>query len=132
MNLPKEERGNLPAGDAPLQPQGEVSPEKPGEPGEIREKVIQVLKGCYDPEIPVNIYDLGLIYQVEAAEGGEVHVKMTLTSPTCPVAESLPPEIEGKIRAIVGVKEVKLDVVWDPPWNMDMMNEAAKLKLNML
>ena len=101
-------------------------------PDALREKVIGVLKTCYDPEIPVDIYELGLIYDVKVNDNSEVAVRMTLTSPSCPVAESLPPEVEGKVRSIVGVKDAKVEVVWDPPWNMDMMSQAAKLQLNML
>ncbi len=96
----------------------------------LEERIVSVLKTVYDPEIPVDIYELGLIYEVEPREGGEVYVKMTLTSPMCPVAETLPPEVEEKVRTVEGVSEVVLDLVWDPPWNPDMMSEAAKLQLN--
>jgi len=106
--------------------------EKPGSPEELNKKVIAVLHTCYDPEIPVDIYDLGLIYNIDVPKPGTVNLEMTLTSPMCPVAETLPPEVEGKIRNIVGVLEAKVSVVWDPPWNMDMMTQAAKLKLNMM
>jgi len=98
----------------------------------IREKVIEILKTCYDPEIPVDIYELGLIYEVEVDEGGAVAVQMTLTSPMCPVAESLPPEVEAKVRSVEGVKEARVDVVWEPPWSPAMMSEAAKLELGMM
>jgi FeS assembly SUF system protein len=98
---------------------------------ELRERVIGQIRTCYDPEIPINIYELGLIYEVEVLEAGEVHVKMTLTSPMCPVAEILPPEVEAKIRLVPGVSEVKLDLVWEPPWNPSMMSEAARLELGM-
>jgi FeS assembly SUF system protein len=97
----------------------------------IVERVIQELKTVYDPEIPVDIYELGLVYEVEVREGSAVHVKMTLTSPMCPVAESLPPEVEEKLRALPGVSDVQLEVVWDPPWSPDMMSEAARLELNL-
>ena len=96
----------------------------------LEERVVAVLKTVYDPEIPVDIYELGLIYEVEPREDGEVYVKMTLTSPMCPVAETLPPEVEEKVRMVEGVSEVVLDLVWEPPWNPDMMSEAAKLQLN--
>ncbi|MCH2171351.1 iron-sulfur cluster assembly protein [Myxococcota bacterium] len=79
--------------------------------------------------MPVDIYELGLIYEVEVREDGEVYVKMTLTSPMCPVAETLPPEVETKVRDVEGVSRVVLDLVWDPPWSPDMMSEAAKLEL---
>lgn len=92
--------------------------------------VTEVLRTVFDPEIPVNIYDLGLIYEVNADADDRVNIRMTLTSPACPVAGTLPPEIEERVRAIDGVKEVKVEVVWDPPWTPEMMSEAAKLQLN--
>ncbi len=96
---------------------------------EITEKVIGVLKTCYDPEIPVNIYDLGLIYGVDVTPEGAVNIRMTLTSPGCPVAGSLPPEVETKVRNVSGVAASKVNVVWEPPWTINMMSEAAKLQL---
>ncbi len=98
---------------------------------EIRSEVIQTLKTVYDPEIPVDIYELGLIYAVEVGEAGEVAIRMTLTSPMCPVAETLPPEVENKARGVPGVSDVTLDLVWDPPWNPGMMSAAARLELGM-
>ena len=98
---------------------------------EIREQVIEALRTIFNPEIPVNIYELGLIYEVDANPSGEVSVKMTLTSPMCPVAEILPPEVEAKVRGVAGVTDVKLDLVWEPPWNPSMMSEAARLELGM-
>jgi FeS assembly SUF system protein len=98
-------------------------------PDPLRERVIDQIKTCYDPEIPVDIWELGLIYDVAVQEGGEIHVRMTLTSPMCPVAEILPPEVEAKIRQVDGVANVKLDLVWEPPWNPEMMSEAARLEL---
>ena len=95
----------------------------------LDERVKDVLKTCYDPEIPVNIWELGLIYEIKVNEGNDVYVKMTLTSPACPVAESLPPEIEQKIKTIVDVNSAKVEVTFDPPWNKDMMTEEAKLEL---
>jgi len=92
-------------------------------------EVIETLRTVYDPEIPVNIYELGLVYNIEVSPEGVVDVTMTLTTPMCPVAESLPIEVEDKIRAISGVTDVKVEVVWDPPWNMNMMSEEAKLEL---
>jgi FeS assembly SUF system protein len=97
----------------------------------LRDKVIETLKTCYDPEIPVDIYELGLIYEVAVGEGSRVDVTMTLTSPMCPVAESLPPEVEAKVRALPEVSDAKVEVTWDPPWNPEMMSEAARLELNM-
>ena len=99
---------------------------------QIRDRVIAVLKTVYDPEIPVDIYELGLVYGVEVTDDGEVHVTMTLTTPMCPVAETLPPEVEDKVRNVVGVKDCTLDLVWDPPWSVDMMSDAARLELNMM
>jgi FeS assembly SUF system protein len=102
------------------------------DPEALREAVIEVLKTCYDPEIPVNIYELGLIYLVHVSDDGVVDIKMTLTSPMCPVAGSLPPEVESKVRGIAGVKEARVEVVWDPPWDMSKMSEAARLQLNLM
>ena len=99
---------------------------------ELEERVLEVLKTCYDPEIPVNIYELGLIYEIDVQEGNNVHINMTLTSPACPVAGTLPPEIQGKVADLPEVTEAKVDVVWDPPWTVDMMSEAAKLELGIL
>ncbi len=98
---------------------------------EIKSGVIQALKTVYDPEIPVDIYELGLIYEVEVNDAGEASIVMTLTSPMCPVAEILPHEAEAKVHAVEGVSSVKLDLVWDPPWSMDMMSDAARLELNL-
>jgi len=95
----------------------------------LRENVIEVLKGIYDPEIPVNIHEIGLIYEVNVDDEANIHVLMTLTSPMCPVAESLPPAVEEKIVAVEGVASAKVEVTWDPPWDPEMMSEAAKLEL---
>ena len=98
---------------------------------ETKYKVIAEIKKIYDPEIPVNIYELGLIYDVNVDKDNNVYVKMTLTSPNCPVAESLPNEVKNSIKDIKEVKDVNLDLVWDPPWDKSMMSEAAKLELNL-
>ena len=98
----------------------------------IRERVIDQLRTVFDPEIPVNIYELGLIYEVAVDAAGLVSIRMTLTSPMCPAAEQLPPEVESKARSVAGVSDVKLELVWDPPWNPGMMSEAAKLDLGMV
>ena len=98
---------------------------------ELETQVIKALKTCYDPEIPVNIYELGLIYGVQVDASGSVDIKMTLTSPNCPVAGSLPREVETKIRAVPGVTDVKVELVWEPVWNPSNMSEAAKLTLGM-
>ena len=96
----------------------------------LKEKIINEIKKIYDPEIPVNIYELGLIYDIKV-DDNNVEVKMTLTSPNCPVAESLPKEVKDSILKIKDVKDVDLKLVWAPPWNQDMMSEAAKLELNL-
>jgi FeS assembly SUF system protein len=97
----------------------------------LQDKVIETLRTCYDPEIPVNIYELGLIYEVKVELSGEVHVKMTLTAPSCPVAGTLPGEVENKIRDLPGVEDARVEVVWDPPWDPTKMSEAARLQLGM-
>jgi len=99
---------------------------------QIRDRIIATLKTVYDPELPVDIYELGLIYGVDVADDGEVHVTMTLTTPMCPVAETLPPEVEDKVRNVVGVTSVNLDLVWDPPWSIDMLSDAARLEMNLM
>ncbi len=99
---------------------------------QIRDRIIATLKTVYDPEIPVDIYELGLIDGVDVADDGDVHVTMTLTTPMCPVAETLPPEVEDKVRSVLGVTDVNLDLVWDPPWSVDMMSDAARLELNLM
>jgi len=98
---------------------------------ELKEKVISEIKKIYDPEIPVNIYELGLIYKVEIDDKNKVNVEMTLTSPNCPVAESLPNSVKENIMKVDGVTDVDLKLVWDPPWDQDKMSEAAKLELNL-
>ena len=98
----------------------------------IEAQVIEALRTCFDPEIPVNIYEMGLIYEVKVDGAGVVAVQMTLTSPHCPAAQSIPAEVEGKIRAIDGVTDVKIDIVWEPPWDPSKMSEAARLQLGML
>lgn len=95
----------------------------------LRQKVIQVLRQIHDPEIPVNIYELGLIYNLSVAETGEVKIQMTLTAPSCPVAGSLPPEVKSRVADVPGVKEVEVELTWDPPWSMDRMSDAARLQL---
>jgi len=97
---------------------------------DIKYDVIAQLKTVYDPEIPVDIYELGLIYELDIDEDGAAHVVMTLTTPMCPAAEVLPPEVEAKTREVDGVTSVQLDLVWEPPWSMDMMSPAARLALN--
>ena len=98
---------------------------------ELKDKVIAEIKKIFDPEIPVNIYELGLIYDINIDKDNKVKIDMTLTSPNCPVAESLPNEVKNSIKEIKEVKDVDLDLVWDPPWDKSMMSEAAKLELNL-
>jgi FeS assembly SUF system protein len=98
----------------------------------LKQDIIEALKQVFDPEIPVNIYDLGLIYDLDITADGEVAVKMTLTSPGCPVAQTFPGTVECAIKCVKGVKDAHVEVVWDPPWSQDRMTEAAKLQLGML
>ena len=98
---------------------------------DIKNQVIEEVKKIYDPEIPVNIYELGLIYKIEVDDKNKVNVDMTLTSPNCPVAESLPKDVKNIIMTIEGVSDVNLNLVWEPPWDKDKMSEAAKLELNL-
>ncbi len=97
---------------------------------ELEKKIIEEIKKIYDPEIPVNIYDLGLIYKIQVSNDN-VDIDMTLTSPNCPVAESLPKQVKDNIKKVNGVSKVNLNIVWDPPWTKDKMSEAAKLELNL-
>ncbi len=97
----------------------------------LNDRIIETLKTCYDPEIPVDIYELGLIYEIKINEGNDVHIRMTLTSPACPVAETLPPDVEKKVRDMPDVNSAKVEVTFDPPWEKDMMSEEARLELGM-
>jgi FeS assembly SUF system protein len=97
----------------------------------LKKQVIDMIRTCYDPEIPVNIYELGLIYDVHIDDDANVHIRMTLTSPACPVAGSLPKEVERKVEHVEGVGDVKVDIVWDPPWHPDLMSEEARLELGL-
>ncbi|MBW2268537.1 MAG: DUF59 domain-containing protein [Deltaproteobacteria bacterium] len=118
---------SAPAADpGPTAAAGETSPET------LREQIIEQLKTVFDPEIPVNIYEMGLIYEVSVADDGKTSILMTLTTPMCPAAEELPPEVETKARGVAGVTSVDLELVWDPPWNPGMMSEAARLDLGMV
>jgi FeS assembly SUF system protein len=98
---------------------------------ELKEQIVSEIKKIYDPEIPVNIYELGLIYKIEIKEEKKVNIDMTLTSPNCPVAESLPKMVKDNILMLEGIDDVNLNLVWDPPWTKDKMSEAAKLELNL-
>jgi FeS assembly SUF system protein len=103
----------------------------PNPSNDLEERVIDVLRTCYDPEIPVNIYELGLIYNVDIDPEANVSICMTLTSPGCPVAGTLPGDVQSKVASVIGVKSAKVDLVWDPAWRPDRMSEAAKLQLGM-
>src|SRR5438309_12008456 len=130
---------NTPPPDPPMPPPATAPESPPPDAPLLSEEQLQntpegvtaVLRTCYDPEIPVNIHELGLIYGIDVNPAGAVTIRMTLTSPACPVAGSLPPEVEAKIRAVPGVSAAKVDIVWDPPWTPDRMTEAAKLQLDM-
>jgi FeS assembly SUF system protein len=98
---------------------------------ELREKIIAALKTCYDPEIPIDIWELGLIYDIAIAESNDVTLTMTLTTPHCPAAETLPADVEQKVSAVEGVASVKVDITWEPAWTPQMMSEAARLELNL-
>ena len=104
----------------------------PAEKQILELRVIDALQSCYDPEIPVNIYELGLVYGIEISDSCDVRIQMTLTAPSCPVAASLPLQIESKVSAIEGVKSAQVELVWDPPWNPRKMSESAKLQLGMI
>ncbi len=106
-------------------------PTPAAQPPDLEQSVIGALKKVYDPEIPVNIYDLGLVYSVVVGNGGAVSVTMTLTAPACPVAGTLPGEVERVVRSVEGVSEAKVDLVWDPPWNPGMMSKMARVMLGM-
>lgn len=117
-----DEETKAPAQDIAAQEQAEPT---------LEEKIVEAIKTCYDPEIPVDIYELGLIYDINVADDGAVDINMTLTSPACPAAGSLPPEVESKVGTVDGVTSVKVEVVWEPTWTPEKMTEAAKLQLGM-
>jgi FeS assembly SUF system protein len=109
------------------------APRDPGPaPTTLRDRVVEALRTVFDPEIPVNIYDLGLIYGVETSEAGAVDITMTLTAPNCPAAGVLPGEVDDKVQAVEGVTDVHVNLVWDPPWDRSRMSEAARLELGLL
>lgn len=102
------------------------------EDAQLAQRVIDVIKTCYDPEIPVDIWELGLIYEINVNSEKELNVRMTLTSPSCPVAETLPPEVEDKLRGIEGIKSAKIELTFEPTWEKDMMSEVAQLELGFM
>jgi FeS assembly SUF system protein len=113
------------AGETEIKPADEPT-------GEVREAIVEALKSIYDPEIPVDIYELGLIYDVEVTEDGDATVTMTLTTPHCPVAESMPGEVELRVLSVPGVRDAEVKLVWDPPWDPSKMSDEARLELGML
>lgn len=121
-------RLNLPlSGEQPAPPENSVPPTDPD--ASLEERIVSALRTVYDPEIPVDIYELGLIYDLKVDPAGAVAVRMTLTSPGCPVAGSLPGEVESKVKAVPGVTAAKVELVWEPPWDPSRMSEAARLQL---
>jgi FeS assembly SUF system protein len=124
--------------DAPVVEAGAAAAEKVGQPGAgapgeaMREPIIAALRKVHDPEIPVNIYDLGLIYKIDIADSGNVAIDMTLTAPACPVAGMMPVMVKDAVKTVDGVGEVVVELVWDPPWSPDTMSDEAKLQLGML
>ena len=114
------------AGETETKPSGELTNE------ELRDAVIEVLKSIYDPEIPVDIYELGLIYDVDISEDGDATITMALTTPHCPVAESMPGEVELRVLSVPGIRDAVVNVVWDPPWDPSKMSDEARLELGML
>jgi FeS assembly SUF system protein len=120
MNILKLNDGSKPVADA-------ANPKASS--NELEEKIIDILRTVYDPEIPVNIYEMGLVYGIKIDSGANVVVRMTLTSPGCPVVGSLPPEVEAKVLSVPGVSSARVELVWDPPWKPDMMSDAARLQL---
>ena len=105
---------------------------QPTENEKLEEKIVEIIKTCYDPELPVDIYELGLIYDILIDEKKFAHIKMTLTSPACPVAGSLPGEVKERIQSVEGLSGVKVDIVWDPPWTPEMMTDEARLELGLM
>jgi FeS assembly SUF system protein len=122
---------SAPLENAPLENAPPTSAEARGAEPSIEDAIVEALKTVYDPEIPVNIYEMGLIYDLNVELGGRVQIKMTLTSPGCPVAGTLPGEVKDKVESVAGVAGAEVEVVWDPVWNPSMMSEAARLQLGM-
>lgn len=130
---PREERIDTPhtPGDTALESPVE-GPSERIDPGELEGRIVDALKTVYDPEIPVDIYELGLIYDVHVGRDGRVDIRMTLTAPACPAAGILPGEVESKVKGMHGVREARVELVWDPPWDPERMSDAAKLELGLL
>jgi FeS assembly SUF system protein len=123
-----KKRVNLPVADE--KPEAPAPPELP-EGATLRDKVVAAVRTCFDPEIPVNVYDLGLIYDLQVDDAGAVNIRMTLTSPACPVAGALPRDVETRVAAVPGVTSAKVDLVWDPPWDPSRLSEEAQLQLGL-
>ena len=113
------------------EPNVQAESSSPADPSDVENGIVEALKTVFDPEIPVNIYELGLIYDVDVQDEGKVFVKMTLTAPGCPVAGTLPGEVKAKVESVPGVASADVELVWDPAWNPSMMSEAARLQLGM-
>jgi FeS assembly SUF system protein len=126
---PVEEAPATPRASPPLAPPALAAPLTVPAMEELRQAIINELRQCYDPEIPVNIYELGLIYGIDVQPNGEIHVRMTLTSPACPVAGSLPGEVKAKLCKLANVTAANVEVVWEPPWEKNLMSEDARLLL---
>jgi FeS assembly SUF system protein len=129
--VPLETIDEAPAAPTSPAPAAEASAGTPVVPEELEPKIVEQLKTCYDPEIPVNIYELGLVYGIQVEPTGVVTVRMTLTSPSCPAAGTLPGDVQRKAASVAGVTSVKVDLVWDPPWDPSRMTEAARLQLGL-
>ena len=117
---------------AKMDDNGQMQQHLTTQPDELRNKVIDALRQVYDPEIPVNIYDLGLIYEISIKPEGDVNIDMTLTAPGCPVAQTFPGTVESAVKQVEGINSAHVELVWDPPWSQDRMNDAAKLELGLL
>jgi FeS assembly SUF system protein len=130
--VPESENAPAQTDSTPGTQHSALNPIEQIQANDLQARIIEVLRTVYDPEIPVNIYEMGLIYKIDTDPEGRVNIEMTLTSPMCPVAGSLPPEVEMKVQAVQGVTDCKVNVVWDPPWTPDKMSEAAKLTLGMM
>ena len=127
--MSEDPRGDQ-AEDAPDKTGAGAHPE--GGSADLKERIVDVMKSIFDPEIPVNIYELGMVYDIDVDDDGNALVRMTLTSPTCPVAGTLPGEVEVKLNSVEGIKAGKVELVWEPPWTPEKMSEAAKLQLGMM
>jgi FeS assembly SUF system protein len=129
MSEPTPQRITLPLGGERPEPPRDTPVTDPNAP--LEERVLIVLRSVYDPEIPINIYELGLIYKLEITPAGDVSIQMTLTSPACPVAGALPEEVRRKVAAVPGVTSAKVELVWDPPWDKSRLSEEAQLQLGL-